>query len=65
RVFGATYGLPTVLPLGVDADALVALMARDKKARAGPTFVLDGPAGIEVVPGVAEQDVRAALRAMT
>jgi hypothetical protein len=27
----------------------------------GLTFVLDGPAGVEVVPGVDEDDVRAAL----
>ena len=27
-------------------------MARDKKAVDGLTFVLDGPDGIEVVPGV-------------
>jgi 5-deoxy-5-amino-3-dehydroquinate synthase len=36
-------------------------MARDKKAVEGLTFVLDGPAGVEVVTGVAEADVRAAL----
>ena len=65
RVVGTTYGLPTVLPPGVDADALVALMGRDKKARTGPTFVLDGPAGIEVVEGVPEAAVRAALVDLT
>ena len=37
-------------------------MGRDKKAVAGPTFVSDkGPAGIEVVPGVPEPAMRAAL----
>ena len=36
-------------------------MARDKKALDGLTFVLDGPAGVEVVPGVPEAAVRAAF----
>ena len=48
-------------PPGVDPDELVALMGRDKKALDGLTFVLDGPAGVEVVPPVAEAAVRAAL----
>jgi 5-deoxy-5-amino-3-dehydroquinate synthase len=61
EVVGKTYGLPTSLPTGVDHDELLALMARDKKARDGLTFVLDGPAGLEVVVGVPEADVRAAL----
>ena len=48
----AGYGLPTSLPAGADADRLVDLMGRDKKAVDGLTFVLDGPQGPEVVPGV-------------
>ena len=40
-------------------------MGRDKKAIGGLTFVLDGPAGVEVVPGVAEPDARAALEEIT
>ncbi len=60
-VVGGTYGLPTAVPAGVDVDAVVALMERDKKALDGLTFVLDGPRGVEVVAGVAEADVRAAL----
>ena len=36
-------------------------MGRDKKALDGLTFVLDGPGGVEVVPGVGEDAVRAAL----
>jgi hypothetical protein len=37
-------------------------MARDKKAtNGGLTFVLDGPDGIEVVAGVAEDAVEATL----
>jgi 5-deoxy-5-amino-3-dehydroquinate synthase len=46
------YGLPSVLPPGVDPAELVTLMARDKKAVHGLTFVLDGHDGIEVVTGV-------------
>ena len=63
-VVGRTYGLPTTVPEGVDVDALVALMGRDKKAVDGLTFVLDGPRGVEVVAGVAEHTVAAALTAM-
>ena len=36
-------------------------MGRDKKALDGLTFVLDGPDGVEVVAGVPEEPVRAAL----
>lgn len=57
----AGYDLPTSLPPGADADALVGLMARDKKAVSGLTFALDGPAGVEVVQGVDPVVVRAAL----
>ena len=57
----AAYGLDSTLPAGVDHDHLVSLMGRDKKAIGGLTFVLDGPDGVEVVPGVAGADARAAL----
>ncbi|MEQ1786821.1 MAG: 3-dehydroquinate synthase family protein [Acidimicrobiales bacterium] len=57
----AAYELDATLPAGLDHDHLVSLMGRDKKAIGGPTFVLDGPEGVEVVPGVPEADVRAAL----
>jgi hypothetical protein len=40
-------------------------MAHDKKAIDGLTFVLDGSSGVEVVTGVAVDDVRAALEAIT
>ena len=43
---------PTTCRPGVDPDELVELMGRDKKAVDGLTFVLDGPDGVEVVPGV-------------
>lgn len=51
RVVGG-YGLPATLPSGADHEELVRVMGRDKKALRGLTFVLDGPAGVEVVPGV-------------
>ena len=57
----AGYGLPTEVPRGADAEALVRLMARDKKATAGLTFVLDGPRGLEVVAGVPPEAVLATL----
>jgi len=57
----AAYELDAGLPAGVDQDRLVDLMGHDKKAIGGLTFVLDGPDGVEVVPGVPEVDVRAAL----
>ncbi len=62
----AGYDLPTLLPPGADADHLLALMARDKKAISGGlTFVLDGPAGLSVVAGVDEEAVRETLAEMT
>ncbi|HEX8804548.1 MAG TPA: 3-dehydroquinate synthase family protein, partial [Acidimicrobiales bacterium] len=57
----AGYGLARELPAGVDDRELVALMARDKKALDGLTFVLDGPDGVEVVAGVPADDAVAAL----
>ena len=36
-------------------------MGRDKKAVDGLTFVLDGPGGVEVVPGVDPEDAAAPL----
>jgi 5-deoxy-5-amino-3-dehydroquinate synthase len=60
----AGYDLPYALPPALDEEELVKLMAHDKKALRGLTFVLDGPDGVEVVPGIPEDDVLAALRAM-
>jgi 5-deoxy-5-amino-3-dehydroquinate synthase len=57
----AGYGLPTRLPDGLEVAELMTLMGRDKKALDGLTFALDGPAGVEVVPGIAASDVRGAL----
>ncbi len=56
--------LPEALARRVDDDTLLGLMARDKKAIDGLTFALDGPAGVEIVAGVAPDDARAALPAV-
>lgn len=64
-VVGETYGLATDIPPGLDAEQLLALMRRDKKALDGLTFVLDGDDGVEVVSGVADDPVREALGRMT
>jgi 5-deoxy-5-amino-3-dehydroquinate synthase len=50
------------LPPDADATQLIELMAHDKKAVNGLTFVLDGPAWVEQVTGVTEGDVEAALK---
>jgi len=64
RAVVAAYDLPLHLPPGADAAKLVELMHRDKKATDGLTFVLDGPAGVEVVAGVDPSDAAAALEAL-
>ncbi|MDG1365537.1 MAG: 3-dehydroquinate synthase [Acidimicrobiales bacterium] len=51
RVLSA-YELPSTVPDALADDALLALFASDKKAIDGVTFVLDGPAGVEVVVGI-------------
>ena len=64
-VVGDEYGLGVDLPSGLDPALLLDLMRRDKKALDGLTFVLDGPRGVEVLSGVDEQPVLAALARMT
>ena len=56
------YGLASEVPGAADADELLAFMARDKKARDGLTFVLDGPVGVELVESVDPNLVRAVLQ---
>ena len=64
-VVGGSYELGTSLPDGLSAEHLVTLMGRDKKVLSdGLTFVLDGPAGVEVVPGLSADDALQALREM-
>jgi 5-deoxy-5-amino-3-dehydroquinate synthase len=58
------YGLPQRTAAGHDPGALVDLMARDKKAVEGFTFVLDGPRGLEVVPGINRDTIEATLEEM-
>ena len=60
----AGYDLPMHLPPDADADQLVELMGRDKKAVKGVTFVLDGPKGVEPVTDVDERHIRDALEAI-
>ncbi len=60
-----SYALPNALPSGVDHRELVRLMGRDKKATDGLVFVLDGPNGVEIVRGVSDSDVLAALALAT
>jgi 5-deoxy-5-amino-3-dehydroquinate synthase len=62
RVVGDEYDLEMAPPAGLDADALLALMRRDKKALDGLTFILDGPNGVEVVADVPEPAVRSTLQ---
>ncbi len=50
------FSLPRALPDAMTSEQIVAVMQRDKKAHHDLTFVLDGPAGFEVVTGV-EVDV--------
>ncbi len=63
RVVGG-YDLPTCLPAGADADALVSLFSRDKKAVDGVTFMLDGPDGVQPVTGLDPAVLRETLEAI-
>lgn len=63
RVVEIEYGLDTSIPQGLEPTGLLALMARDKKALDGLTFVLDGPTGVEVVADVDPDAVLAVLSA--
>jgi 5-deoxy-5-amino-3-dehydroquinate synthase len=58
------FDLRAELPLNSDRKELIALMARDKKALSGLTFVLDGPNGVETVAGISESTVHAAFDSM-
>ncbi|MCL4449132.1 MAG: 3-dehydroquinate synthase [Actinobacteria bacterium] len=58
--------LPTSIPQGIDVDALLPFMYRDKKLRKGAeedvlTFVLDGPCGPEPVFDIRQVEVIKAL----
>lgn len=60
-VVGQTYSLQTRMPAGLDIDALLAAMARDKKALNGLTYILDSPQGLEIVAGISAEVVRSEL----
>jgi 5-deoxy-5-amino-3-dehydroquinate synthase len=59
------YGLDTTIPEGLDDRELLIAMSRDKKARSGLTFVLDGPTGVDVVHDVPAAAAVKALGCMT
>ncbi len=63
-VIGDKYGLEVKLPGGCEQDSLIGLMAGDKKALNGLTFVLDGAAGIELVSGISRENVVRAFESM-
>ncbi|WP_410641674.1 3-dehydroquinate synthase family protein [Amycolatopsis sp. lyj-346] len=58
------YGTPDALPPDVGHDELITLMRSDKKAVTGLSFVLDGPAGPELVRDVPVAVVAGTLAAM-
>ncbi len=65
RIVHDVYGLRNPLPQGITAEQLIDDMGRDKKAIDSLTFVLDSEQGLEVVAGIPEQQVRAALDALS
>lgn len=66
RVHGvvAGLGLPTEVPIEVDAATLERIMRRDKKASGGLTFVVPGPGGLERVEDPPPRALEHALRAI-
>jgi 5-deoxy-5-amino-3-dehydroquinate synthase len=61
RIVAGEYGLRITPPERLEVDRLMVLMARDKKALDGLTFVLDGVDGVEVVADVPAAAVRSTL----
>lgn len=61
RVVAGAYGLEMRPPQGLDLDALMETMARDKKALDGLTFVLDSERGLEIVNDIDPLIVRRTL----
>lgn len=60
----AAYDLVSTVPADIDAENVLALFARDKKAIDGVTFVLDGDNGVEPVTGIDPQLLADALEAV-
>jgi len=54
-------GLVAEIPSWAQAERILAYAQRDKKNRGSLAMVLDGPQGLELVPDVPEEAVRAAL----
>jgi 5-deoxy-5-amino-3-dehydroquinate synthase len=61
RIVAGEYGLRITPPERLEVDELMVLMARDKKALDGLTFVLDGVDGVELVADVPAAAVRSTL----
>lgn len=61
QVVAVTYGLDMRPPRGLDLDALMETMARDKKAVDGLTFILDSARGLEIVHDIDPAVVRRTL----
>lgn len=59
------YGLPDQLPVEIDADKLIELMAKDKKSYGSLTFVLDSSKGVEVVSDVDTDLVMKAIESLS
>jgi 5-deoxy-5-amino-3-dehydroquinate synthase len=57
----AGYDLPVALPPGADPARLVSFMSRDKKSTGPLNFVLDGPAGVELVGDIEPEMVMEVL----
>lgn len=57
----AEYSLPTIIPRELADDQIMEALGRDKKMLSSLTFALDGPNGVEVVPGVDAALVRSTL----
>ena len=64
RALLAALDLPTTAPDGARASELLAVMARDKKAKGGLTFVLPGADGLEAVDDPPAHALVAAFRAV-
>mgnify|MGYP006276272995 CR=1 FL=1 len=59
-VVRGTYDLKVPLPKGLDFADVLLEMGRDKKALSSLTFVLDSADGLQVVPGIKQEDAYAA-----
>jgi 5-deoxy-5-amino-3-dehydroquinate synthase len=64
RTLVESLGLATRVPANVGADALLAVMTRDKKSSGGLTFVLAGPDGLGPVDDPSPAALRAAFAAV-